>query len=148
MTVGPDLTLPGHPEVMALGDMVRVSAGRGATLELPGVAPVAIQQGAYAAQAIRRRLRGQAERPFRYVNKGNLATIGRGRAVAHLGLVRLSGLPAWLIWLGVHLWYLIGYQNRLVVMFRWSTSFLSRGRAQGSRIISNPADSAGPADPG
>ncbi|MGH2868075.1 MAG: NAD(P)/FAD-dependent oxidoreductase [Solirubrobacteraceae bacterium] len=107
-------------------------------LTLPGLAPVAIQQGAYAARLIKRRLRNQPARPFRYVNKGNLATIGRGRAVADLGVVRLSGLPAWLIWLGVHIWYLIGYQNRLVVMLRWSISFLTRGRAQGSRIISDP----------
>ena len=72
-----------------------------------------------------------------------MATIGRGRAVADLGWLRLSGLPAWLIWLGVHIWYLIGYQNRLVVMLRWSTSFLTRGRAQGARIISDPVPEDG-----
>ncbi|MEO8966154.1 MAG: FAD-dependent oxidoreductase, partial [Solirubrobacteraceae bacterium] len=139
VTVGPDLSLPGHPEVLALGDMVRVRDDDGAVRDLPGVAPVAIQQGAYAAKAIKRRLHGQPAKPFRYFNKGNLATIGRGRAVADLGLIRLSGLPAWFIWLGVHIWYLIGYQNRLVVMLRWSVSFLSHGRNQGSRIISDPA---------
>ncbi|MDQ6731630.1 MAG: NAD(P)/FAD-dependent oxidoreductase [Actinomycetota bacterium] len=139
VTVGPDLSLPGHPEVLALGDMVRVRDGDGAVRDLPGVAPVAIQQGAYAARAIKRRLHGQPATPFRYFSKGNLATMGRGRAVADLGLIRLSGLPAWFIWLGVHIWYLIGYQNRLVVMLRWSVSFLSHGRAQGSRIISDPA---------
>ncbi|MGI9185370.1 MAG: NAD(P)/FAD-dependent oxidoreductase [Solirubrobacteraceae bacterium] len=138
VTVEPDLTLPGHPEVIALGDMARVSDGHGGVRDLPGLAPVAIQQGAYTARLIKRRLRNESMRPFRYVSKGNLATIGRGRAVADLGVVRLSGLPAWLIWLGVHIWYLIGYQNRLVVMLRWSTSFLSRGRAQCSRIISGP----------
>jgi NADH dehydrogenase len=136
VTVEPDLTLPGHPEVIALGDMARVKDGHGGVRELPGLAPVAIQQGAYTARLIKRRLRNQPVRPFGYVNKGNLATIGRGRAVADLGVVRLSGLPAWLIWLGVHIWYLIGYQNRLVVMLRWSISFLTHGRAQGSRIIS------------
>jgi NADH dehydrogenase len=136
VTVEPDLTLPGHPEVIALGDMARVKDGHGGVRELPGLAPVAIQQGAYTARMIERRLRNQPVRPFRYVNKGNLATIGRGRAVADLGVVRLSGLPAWLIWLGVHIWYLVGYQNRLVVMLRWSISFLTHGRAQGSRIIS------------
>lgn len=135
VTVTPDLSLPGHPEVIALGDMVRVSDGRGGVRDLPGLAPVAIQQGAHAARSIMRRLRGQPVKPFRYVNKGSLATIGRGTAVAELGPVHLSGLPAWLIWLGVHIWYLIGYQNRLVVMLRWSGSFLSQGRAQGSRII-------------
>ncbi|HET9103628.1 MAG TPA: NAD(P)/FAD-dependent oxidoreductase [Solirubrobacteraceae bacterium] len=142
VTVGPDLSLPGHPEVIALGDMVRVGDGQGGVQDLPGVAPVAIQQGVYAAKAVRRRLAGQPVKPFHYVNKGNLATIGRGRAVADLGFLRLSGLPAWLIWLAVHIWYLIGYQNRLVVMFRWSFSFLSRGRTQGSRIISDPEDAA------
>ena len=103
---------------------------------------MAIQQGAYAAKAIRRRLQGAPGKPFRYLNKGNLATIGRGRAVADLGLIRLSGLPAWFIWLGVHIWYLIGFQNRLVVLLRWSVSFLSHGRNQGSRIISDPSDVA------
>ena len=140
VTVGPDLTLAGHPEVLVLGDMARVQDGHGSVLELPGVAPVAIQQGAYAAKAIKRRLQGRPARRFRYLDKGNLATIGRGRAVAHLGVIRLSGLPAWLIWLAVHIWYLIGFQNRLVVMLRWAVSFLSHGRNQGSRIISDPTD--------
>jgi NADH:ubiquinone reductase (H+-translocating) len=133
--VEPDLTLPGHPEVIALGDMASVSDGAGGVLALPGLAPVAIQQGAYAARLIRRRLSGGSERPFRYINKGNLATVGRGRAVADLGLIRLSGIPAWAIWLVVHIWYLIGYQNRLVVILRWSISFLTSGRTSGSRII-------------
>jgi len=136
VTVNPDLTLPGHPEVIALGDMVAVSDGKGGTLSLPGVAPVAIQQGAYAARVISERLSGRETRPFHYLNKGNLATIGRGRAVADLPLVRLSGLPAWTIWLFVHIWYLIGFQNRLVVLLRWAVSFLTSGRTQGSRIIS------------
>ena len=78
-------------------------------------------------------MQGRQSRPFHYLNKGNLATIGRGRAVADLGLIRLSGPPAWLIWLFVHIFYLIGFQNRLLVMLRWSISFVTRGR--GSRII-------------
>ncbi len=135
VTVGRDLALPGHPEVFALGDMARVSDGAGGALKLPGVAPVAIQQGHYAARLITRRLEDRSARPFRYLNKGNLATIGRGRAVADLGLIRLSGPPAFVIWLVVHIWYLIGFQNRLVVMLRWSISFLTSGRTQGSRII-------------
>ncbi len=138
VTVGRDLTLPGHPEVIVLGDMVTVSDGTGGVLKLPGVAPVAIQQGEYTARLIKDRLIGKETRPFRYRDKGNLATIGRGRAVADLPLIRLSGLPAWLIWLGVHIWYLIGFQNRLVVLLRWSISFLTSGRVQGSRIISRP----------
>ncbi len=135
VTVRRDLTLPGHPEVLVLGDMATVSDGAGGVLALPGLAPVAIQQGGYAARLIEHRLGGGSMRPFRYLNKGNLATIGRGRAVAELGPIRLSGPLAWTIWLFVHIWYLIGYQNRLVVVSRWAFSFLSRGRSQGSRII-------------
>jgi NADH:ubiquinone reductase (H+-translocating) len=131
--VEPDLTLPGHPEVMALGDMVRVRGADGRPQDLPGVAPVAMQQGRYAANLVRRRLRGEAVRPFRYRDKGNLATIGRASAVADVKHVRISGLLAWLTWLFVHLWYLIGFQNRLVVMVRWSYSVLTRGR--GARLI-------------
>ena len=133
VTVERDLTLPGHPEVIALGDMVRVRDPAGGVLDLPGVAPVAIQQGHYAGRLITNRLHGRRTRPFHYLNKGNLATIGRGRAVADLGLIRLSGPLAWLIWLFVHIFYLIGFQNRLLVMIRWSVSFVTRGR--GSRII-------------
>ena len=139
VTVESDLTLPGHPEVIALGDMVRVRDKHGDPVTLPGLAPVAIQQGHYAAKLIVDRLSGRKPRPFHYLNKGNLATIGRGKAVADLPLIRLSGLPAWLIWLGVHIFYLIGYQNRLVVLLRWGLSFLSHGRAQGSRIIAGAA---------
>jgi NADH dehydrogenase len=133
VTVEPDLTLPGHPEVIALGDMVRV---RDADIAVLGVAPVAMQQGRYAARLVRDRLRGATTAPFRYRDKGNLATIGRGRAVADLHVVRLSGLAAWLTWLLVHLWYLLGGQNRLLVLIRWSFSFVNHGR--GSRLIGAP----------
>ena len=131
--VEPDLTLPGHPEVFALGDMVRVRDRDGAPQALPGVAPVAMQEGRHAARAVRARVAGKPVTPFRYSDKGNLATIGRAAAVADLHLVRLSGFPAWLAWLLVHLWYLIGFQNRLLVMIRWSISFFTRGR--GARLI-------------
>jgi NADH dehydrogenase len=145
VAVEPDLSLPGHPEVLALGDMVRVLGKDGTAQDLPGVAPVAMQQGRYAARLVRARLRGQRIHPFRYRDKGNLATIGRAAAVADLHLIRLSGFPAWITWLTVHLWYLVGYQNRLFVFIRWSVSFLTRGR--GSRIITaqQPAP-AGQAD--
>jgi NADH:quinone reductase (non-electrogenic) len=133
VTVGADLTLPGRPEVVVLGDMVRVRAPDGTTETLPGVAPVAIQQGRYAARLVADRLAGRPTPPFRYRDKGNLATIGRGRAVADLPRVRISGAPAWLIWLVVHLWYLIGFENRLLVLLRWSFSFLTHGR--GARLI-------------
>ncbi len=142
LTVEADLTLPGHPEVMAVGDMVRVrDAKTGEAVTLPGVAPVAIQQGHYAAHAIRDRLRGDRPKPFHYLDKGNLATIGRARAVADLHLVRLSGFAAWVTWLVVHLWYLIGFQNRLLVFVRWLFSFATRGR--GARLITGE-EAAGP----
>ena len=133
VTVEPDLTLPDHPEVFAIGDMVRVRSEDGGVQNLPGLAPVAMQEGRYAAKAIRARLKGGQVRAFRYRDKGNLATIGRSRAVADLHLVKLSGFPAWITWLGVHLWYLIGFQNRLLVFIRWAFSFFTRGR--GARII-------------
>jgi NADH dehydrogenase len=140
VTVESDLTLPGHPEVLALGDMVRVRGEDGKPLMLPGVAPVAMQQGRYAAKLVRARLREQSIGPFRYRDKGNLATIGRARAVADLHVIRLSGFPAWAAWLVVHLWYLIGFQNRLLVFIRWSFSFFTRGR--GARVISKPPAAA------
>ena len=136
VTVEPDLTLPGHPEVFALGDMVRVRSEDGEVVPLPGVAPVAMQQGRYAAKVVRERLRGRDYAPFRYRDKGNLATIGRARAVADLHAVRLSGFPAWVTWLVVHIWYLIGFQNRLLVMIRWAFSFFTHGR--GGRVIEEP----------
>jgi NADH dehydrogenase len=132
VTVKPDLTLPGHSEVFALGDMVRVGEQ-----ELPGVAPVAMQQGRYAAKAIRARLAGETPALFHYKDKGNLATIGRARAVAEIGPVKLAGSFAWLTWLAVHLFYLIGFQNRLFVLIRWSFSFATRGR--GARLITGQA---------
>jgi NADH:quinone reductase (non-electrogenic) len=135
VTVNPDLTLPGHPEVFALGDMVRVADASGAGVELPGVAPVAMQQGRYAARVVRDRLRGRSTPPFHYLDKGNLATIGRAKAVADVRGLRLSGLPAWVTWLVVHLFYLIGFQNRVLVVIRWAVSFVTRGR--GARLITN-----------
>jgi NADH:ubiquinone reductase (H+-translocating) len=136
ITVEPDLTLPGHPEVFALGDMVRVRDAEGAPLVLPGVAPAAMQQGRYAASVVRARLAGQEPPPpFAYKDKGNLATIGRARAVADVKGFRLSGFVAWLTWLLVHLWYLVGFQNRLVVIIRWSFSFVTHGRS--ARLITH-----------
>ena len=128
VTVEPDLTLPGHPEVFALGDMVRVRGDDGSPVTLPGVAPVAMQMGRYAAKAVGARLKGRTAPPFRYRDKGNLATIGRAAAVADLKGLRLSGFLAWMTWLLVHLFYLVGTQNRLLVVIRWSISFATRGR--------------------
>jgi NADH dehydrogenase len=131
VTVEPDLTLPGRPEVFALGDMVRLR-----DTVFPGVAPVAMQQGRYAAGVIRNRLRSRATAPFRYRDKGNLATIGRAAAVADVKGLELSGFLAWLTWLVVHLWYLVGFQNRVLVIVRWGVSFVTHGR--GARLITAP----------
>jgi len=133
LLVEPDLTLPGHPEVIALGDMVRVRGEDGQPQPLLGVAPEAMQEGRYAAKLVKARLRGREHGPFRYRDKGNVATIGRARAVADLHWVRASGFPAWVLWLVIHIWYLIGFQNRSLVMIRWSVSFFTRGR--GGRVI-------------
>ena len=133
ITVGPELTLRRHPEVFALGDMAVVEDGEGGVQDLPGVAPVAMQQGRYAAKVVMRRLAGREVKPFKYVDKGNLATIGRARAVAEIKRVHFGGALAWLLWLGIHIFYLIGFQNRLLVLLRWSFSFMTRGR--GARLI-------------
>jgi NADH:ubiquinone reductase (H+-translocating) len=122
--VEPDLTVAGHPEVFAIGDMVSVGDE-----QLPGLAPVAMQEGRHVAKSIRD---GRRE-AFHYKDKGNLATIGRSRAVADLKGVHVSGLPAWLLWLGLHLFYLIGFQNRLLVLTRWTFSYVTRGRS--ARVI-------------
>jgi NADH dehydrogenase len=142
VTVEPDLTLPGHPEVLALGDMVRVRGRDGSPITFLVVAPVAMQQGRYAAKAVRARLQGRTPPPFRYLDKGNLATIGRAAAVADIKGFKLSGSLAWMTWLVVHLFYLVGFQNRLVVLIRWSISFATRGR--GARLITDPADADAP----
>ena len=134
LPVGPELTVAGHPEVFAIGDMVRPPA------PVPGLAPAAMQEGRYAAKAIRERLRGRDPAPFRYVDKGNVATIGRARAVADLHGIHLSGFPAWVFWLALHLYYLIGFENRLLVLIRWLVSFATRGR--GARLITGDVTSA------
>jgi NADH:ubiquinone reductase (H+-translocating) len=137
VVVGPTLSLPNHPEVLALGDMAVMSDAEGRPVDLPGVAPVAMQQGRYAARLIRDRLRGKERRPFRYIDKGNLATIGRARAIADVKGLQLSGFLAWLIWLVLHLYYLIGLRNRLLVFIHWTFSFVTRSR--GSRLITGEA---------
>lgn len=140
VTVQRDLTLAGHPEVIVLGDMVSVRDADGQPRALPGLAPVAIQQGHYAARLVQDRLTGDSTPPFKYRDKGNVATIGRGRAVADLGFARLSGPAAWAIWLVVHIWYLMGFQSRLLVITQWVLSFFTHGRS--SRLIADnlPSD--------
>ncbi len=129
--VNPDLTVPGHPEIFVIGDLALALDATGKPL--PGVAPVAMQQGGYVAKAIARRLRGESLAPFRYFNKGNLAVIGRTSAVADFGFLRISGWVAWLVWLFVHLMYLVGFQNRLLVFIQWAFRYLTFHR--GARLI-------------
>ena len=119
-----DCTLPGHPEVFIVGDLMNLGG-------LPGVSQVAIQSGRHAADTIRRRLAGdKTRRPLRYRNFGAMATISRFRAVAEIGPMRLAGLPAWLIWLVIHLAALTGFKHRLAVFFNWTIALLGGGRAE------------------
>ncbi len=122
--VNPDLTLPGHPEVFVVGDMIALN-------NLPGVAQVAIQGAKYAAKEIKGRLKdAPPQEPFEYFDKGSMATISRFDAVALIGKVRLSGLLAWLMWLGVHLIYLTGFKNQFTALIHWAVTFLSNDRSQ------------------
>jgi NADH:quinone reductase (non-electrogenic) len=122
--VRPDCTLPGHPEVFVVGDLMSLD-------RLPGMAQVAIQSGRHAAHTIARRLDGDdRERPFRYRDRGSMATISRFHAIASIGRVRLSGFLAWVVWLAVHLLALTGFKNRAAVLFDWAIAFLGRGRPQ------------------
>jgi NADH dehydrogenase len=127
--VQPDLTVPGHPEIFVLGDMMNLADEHG--VQLPGVAQVAIQGGRYAAKRIKDRLAGKpAAKPFRYFDKGSLATVSRFNAVASVGRLRLSGFSAWVIWVAVHLFYLVGFKNRVTAVLHWAVSFLGRGRSE------------------
>jgi NADH dehydrogenase len=128
--VGADLSVPGHPGVFVIGDQARFEAQGG---PLPGLAPVAMQQGQAAAASILADVRGKPRRPFRYRDKGTMAVIGRGYAVTEIGALRLAGFPAWVIWILVHILYLIGHRNRLMVIINWAWSYLTfKG---GSRLI-------------
>jgi NADH dehydrogenase len=124
--------VPGRPEVFVLGDAA--SFGHDPAGTLPGVCPVAMQMGTYAAGVIRNAARGRPERrPFHYWNKGELAVIGRGRAVANIRRLRFGGMLAWLAWIFVHIFFLIGFRNRLLVMIEWAISYLTYSR--GARLI-------------
>ncbi len=132
--VQPDCSIPGHPEIFVIGDLAHYNAGTPEKPEiLPGLAPVAIQQGKYVAKVIRRRLERRPPPPFKYRDKGSMATIGRGHAVAQLGRLRMSGVIAWLAWLFVHLMYLVTFYNRLLVLFQWGWSYFTRNRS--ARLI-------------
>jgi NADH dehydrogenase len=127
----PDLSLPGHPEVFVIGDLASLKDDTGNPV--PGVAPAAIQQGKTTARNIARDLQGQPRRNFHYVNKGNLATIGRAAAIAQFGKIHISGFIAWLSWLFVHIFFLIGFRNRLMVLIQWAWSYFTYER--GARLI-------------
>ncbi len=135
LKVNPDLTLPGHPEVFIIGDIAQIAGSDGKVL--PGVAQVAMQGGEYAAKVILGRLKGKpVTKPFHYFDKGSLAVIGRGSAVADIAGLHLSGLIAWLIWLFVHVLYLVEFRNRIMVMIQWGFQYITFSR--GARLITGP----------
>jgi NADH dehydrogenase len=135
--VGPDATIAGHSNVFVIGDLA-LFEDEGTPL--PGVATVAIQQGKYVAKTIRRDVNGKPREPFHYFDKGLLATIGRASAVASIGRLKLAGLPAWLIWVVVHIAYLIGFRNRILVMIQWAWAWLTASR--GIRLITGNSEPA------
>ncbi len=140
--VEPDLALPGHPDIFVIGDLAATEPA------LPGVAPVAMQGGKHVARVIRGRLRGEVRGEFRYRDKGMMATIGRSAAIAHVGSLKLSGFPAWLMWLGIHILFLIGFRNRFGVLFEWAWAWVTYER--GARLITGERApvSASESDPG
>src|SRR6184192_1920012 len=129
--VNDDLTIPGHPEVQVIGDLANFSHQN--REPLPGISPVAMQQGRHAARNILRMIRGQKPKQFRYFDKGSMATIGRNKAVADLKFFHLSGRPAWLAWLFVHIIFLVGFRNRLLVLIQWAWAYLTFDK--GARLI-------------
>ncbi len=142
--VNPDLSLPGQPNIFVLGDLAHYAHQGGKPL--PGIAPVAMQQGAYIAKLIQSRLRNKKDIPaFHYSDAGNLAVIGQNAAVVNLGWLKLSGFPAWLIWVFVHIYYLIEFDNKLLVMVQWFWHYFTR--KGGARLITGPEQSAQPEPP-
>jgi NADH dehydrogenase len=134
VVVEADLSVPGHPEVFVIGDLASIARADG--LQVPAVAPAAVQQGRHAAENVLRAMRGEPSRPFRYVDRGSLATVGRSAAVADFGRVQLSGPIAWMAWLVLHVAFLVGFRNRAIVVFQWAWSFFSFDR--GARLITGP----------
>jgi NADH dehydrogenase len=137
--VNADLSVPGHPNVFVIGDLATVKDARGNLL--PGVAPVAMQEGRYVAKTIAGELRQSPRQPFRYIDKGSLATIGRNAAVAEFRKLHISGYFAWLAWLFVHIFFLIGFRNRIIVLLQWAWSYLTYER--GARLITGDTNLPG-----
>ena len=129
--VEPDLSIPGHREVFVIGDLATLKDKHGNLL--PGVAPVAMQEGKFVARQIAADLAGNSRETFHYLDKGSLATIGRAAAIAQFGKVHISGFVAWLAWLFIHIMFLIGFRNRILVMIQWAWSYLTYER--GARLI-------------
>ena len=148
VVVAPDLSLPGHPEISVIGDLAAaLSHGPKGTTPVPGVSPAAKQMGRTAAANVVRRIRGESTVAFRYRDYGNLATVGRKAAVVELavpllGTLRFSGLPAWLFWLFAHIYFLIGFRNRLMVMTDWAWAYFTYER--GARVVAEPSSSPPP----
>jgi len=136
VVVEPDLSIPGYPDIFAIGDLANFSHQLGQPL--PGIAPAAMSQGRYVARLVRARLEGRKAPPYRYLDKGTLATIGRSRAVAVIAGLRFAGPLAWLVWLFVHLMYLVEFENRVLVLIRWAYNYFTRNR--GARLITGPHD--------
>jgi NADH:quinone reductase (non-electrogenic) len=129
--VEPDLSITGYPEIFVVGDLANFKHQTGNPL--PGVAPVAMQQGLYVAKRINQKLKGKKHKPFHYHNRGAMAVIGRAAAIADLKFFMFSGYPAWFIWLFIHIMYLVGYQNRILVFIQWAIYYFTRNR--GARLI-------------
>lgn len=132
VVVQDDLTIPGHPEVQVIGDLANFTSAKDGK-PLPGVSPVAIQQGRHAARNILHMVEGAKPQRFYYWDKGSMATIGRNRAVADLNIVHFSGFPAWLAWLFIHVLYLVGFRNRIAVLFQWAWAYITFNK--GARLI-------------
>jgi NADH:ubiquinone reductase (H+-translocating) len=138
--VTPDLSIPGHPEVFVAGDLAAVKMANGKMV--PGLAPAAIQMGKFVARQIKRSIEGKPRETFHYLDKGTLATIGRSRAVADLGKLHFSGYLAWLAWLFIHLFFLIGFRNRFLVMAEWAWAYITYN--SGARLITEPTEAEPP----
>lgn len=141
--VNDDLSLPGHAEIFVVGDTALVKGADGQ--QVPGIAAAAKQMGKYVANLIKARLAGKPTKPFRYINYGNLATIGRKAAVADFGWIRLSGFPAWLLWTFAHLWFLVGFRNRIIVFLDWAWAYATFDR--GARLITERRNGPGTSAP-
>jgi NADH dehydrogenase len=129
--VKPDLSLPNYPNIFVIGDLAHFAFQDGKPL--PGVAPVAMQQGRYVANLVKAQLAGRVLPPFHYHNRGNLAVVGRHAAVADLGRLKFAGFLAWLAWIFIHIWFLIEFDNKLLVLFQWAWNYFTRKR--GARLI-------------